>query len=144
MKAEISAAMLGLDLSEESEKALFGWFLASYLFGKRISQDIAARTWRVLFEAHRCDTPLKLIGCGRQGLVRILREGRYTRYDESTAERLLEVCQVLQVEYGGRILGIKDKSESRSDFERRVLAFKGVGSKTLEIFMREAGPVLFR
>ncbi|SEQ61358.1 MULTISPECIES: DNA methylase [Pseudomonas] len=143
MKSEISAKELGLDLYSGDEKALFGWFLASYLFGKRISQTIAAQTWRLMFKSHGHDTPLKVLACGWHGLVRLLREGRYTRYDESAATRLLEVCQILQVEYGGSIMDIKNKSEGRSDFEKRLLAFKGVGPKTLEIFMRDAGPVLF-
>ncbi len=34
-------------------------------------------------------------------------------------------------------------SADRADFERRLQTLKGVGPKTCEIFMREAGPLLF-
>ncbi|WP_254063392.1 hypothetical protein [Rhodanobacter sp. L36] len=46
-------------------------------------------------------------------------------------------------EYHGRVLYIADAAESRAEFERRLLAFKGFGPVTLRIFMREAQPVLF-
>jgi endonuclease III len=143
MNKAISAEELGLNMQSGGEEALFGWFLASYLFGKRINQTTARRTWHLLFKTYGRTTPSKLCDYSWHELVRVLREGRYTRYDESTAERLLQICTQVQAEYGGRISGIWEQSQSRADFERRLLAFKGVGPKTLEIFMREAVPLLY-
>ncbi|MEP7098811.1 MAG: hypothetical protein ABI748_14215 [Dokdonella sp.] len=65
------------------------------------------------------------------------------RYDESTAERLKLLCTKLIEEYHGRVPGICEASESRAEFERRLLHFKGIGPVTVRIFMREAAPVLF-
>ncbi|WP_263263791.1 DNA methylase [Pseudomonas sp. RIT-PI-S] len=134
---------LGLDLQTDGDEALFGWFLASYLFGKRISQGIAAATWEVIFCKYGFNSVRKLGQCPRSRLVAMLNEGRYSRYDESTASRLLEVCGVLEATCAGSLGTLAAGSAGRSAFEARLLALKGVGPKTLEIFMREAGPVLF-
>ena len=138
MSDQINAADLGLALRKGDEASLFKWFLASFLFGKRIQQNIARQTYRVIVERHGRDTPLKLCHCSRAELVRMLGEGRYTRYDESTAQRLLAMCRKLQEDYGGRVAAIFEQSASRRDLEKRLEAFKGVGPKTAEIFLRDA------
>jgi hypothetical protein len=144
MSRYMSAADLGITVKKGDEQSLFKWFLASFLFGKRIGQKIAAATWHVLVEAHERDTPRKLCHCSHAELVKILGEGGYARYDESTADRLALLCKTLIDRYHGRILGIFEASESRADFERRLRGFKGVGQVTVRIFMREAGPALFK
>lgn len=143
MSRYISAADLGLTVRKDDEASLFKWLLASFLFGKRIGQEIAAATWRVLVEEHRRDTPRKLCNCTHADLVKMLDEGGYARYDESTARRLISLCRMLIDDYRGGVLGLLDASESQAAFERRLLEFKGVGPVTVRIFMREAGPTLF-
>jgi len=142
MSAEISAKDLGIDMGD-GEPALFKWFVASFLFGKRIQQDIAAEAYRVVVDKHKRDTPRKLGNCSWQQLVNMLGEGRYVRYDESTAERLLKLCEKLNHEYGGKLGRIHELSENRKELERRLAAFEGVGPKTVEIFMREAARVWY-
>ena len=119
---------------EESERLLFG---------NRISQAIAADTWRLIVEVHGRDTPTRLCECTHAELVKILGEGGYRRYDESTATRLQRLCRTLVDDYDGRILGIAEAAGSREEFESRLLEFRGVGPVTLAIFMREAGPAVF-
>lgn len=140
---KLSAADLGLSVRRDDEASLFKWFLASFLFGKRIGQTIAAETWRALVERHGRDTPRKLCDSAHAELVKILGEGGYVRYDESTADRLALLCRSLIDEYDGRVGGIAEAAGGRADFERRLLRFKGVGPVTVRIFMREAGPALF-
>lgn len=137
-RKKISAGDLGIDVASGRDDELFKWFLASFLFGKRISQQIAAETYKVIVERHGCDTVEKLAQCDRQALVYMLGEGHYRRYDESTATRLLEMCRRIQQEYDGRFGAIRQQALDRKDLERRMRSFKGVGPKTLEIFMREA------
>lgn len=139
----ISAADLGIKVTRQDEDSLFLWLLASFLFGKRIGQKIAAATWRALVEKHGRDTPRKLCNCTHAELVKILGEGGYVRYDESTADRLSLLCRRLLDEYGGSVAGILEASDSRADFERQLRRFKGIGPVTVRIFMREAGPALF-
>ena len=135
------AADLGISLSQGD--GLFQWLLASFLFGKRISQKTAATTWQALVRTHGRDTPRELCASSHAELVKILGEGGYARYDHSTASRLSVLCRTLLDEYGGSVQGIVEASDSRADFERRLLRFQGLGPVTLSIFMREAGPVLF-
>jgi len=138
MSDQVTARDLGLNVASGDEKELFKWFIASFLFGKRIQQDIAVDTYRVIVEKHDRDTPRKLCNCSWQELVDMLGEGNYTRYDESTADRLLELCKKLNDEYGGEVSQIHQASENRKELEQRLGEFKGIGPKTVEIFMREA------
>ncbi len=143
MRRQLIPRDLGFEVRPGDEGSLFKWFLASFLFGNRISQAIAARAWRVIVHEHGCDTPARIAACSHAQLVRMLGEGGYRRYDESTATRLSLLCGSLAADDGGGILAIAAAADDREDFERRLLAFKGVGPVTLSIFMREAGPALF-
>ena len=142
MRRHLTARDLGFTVEPGDEAALFKWLLARMLFGHRIAQTIAARTWRVLVDAG-IDTPHALAGSRHAALVRMLGEGGYRRYDESTARRLARLARTLVDDYGGRVLGIAERADDRADFERRVLAFDGIGPVTLRIFMREAGPAVY-
>jgi len=137
-RKNVSAEDLGIRMRPGDERALFKWFLASFLFGKPIQQSVAERTYHVLVDEHHLDSPNKICRHSWQELVNMLGEGHYVRYDESTAERLLKLCHKLQEEYGGKLGRLHELSEGPSDLERRLLDFNGVGPKTLEIFMREA------
>lgn len=138
MAAKIDAQKLGIDVRSGKDHELFKWFLASYLFGKRISQEIAARTYQVLVDEHHLDSPHKLGKKTWQQLVDLLGEGHYKRYDESTATRLLEVCKQLEHDYGGSLHALHAQAGSRGELRKRLMAFKGVGPKTAQIYLREA------
>jgi endonuclease III len=136
---QVTAGDLGIDIASGHERELFKWFLASFLFGKRIQQQVAVRTYHVLVDDHRLDAPEKICRHSWQDLVNLLGEGHYVRYDESTADRLLKLCHKLQDEYGGKLSRLREASADRKEAEHRLLEFNGVGPKTVEIFMREAG-----
>jgi endonuclease III len=140
MSDNITADDLGLKV-EKKQKPLFKWFLASYLFGKRIQQNVARQTWEV-FMAHGIDTPKKIAEQSWQQLVDLLGEGHYRRYDESTARNMIDMSRQLIHEYHGNLLNMYDDCDDDKDFVKRLQRLKGVGPKTAEIFMREAQPVL--
>jgi len=142
MAEPISAKDLGIDVAR-GEGELFKWLIASFLFGKRIQRDIAAEAYRMLVERHGLDTPRRLGGAGQRRLVQLLGQARYVRYDESTAARLLKLCEKLETEYDGRLGRLRELGETRVDVEKRLQAFEGVGPKTVEIFMREAVKVWY-
>lgn len=142
MASEISAKDLDIDI-EKGGNELFKWFIASFLFGKRIQQDIAAEAYRVIVDKNQRDTPRKLCNSSWQELVAMLGEAHYVRYDESTAERLLKLCNKLSSEYDGKLGNIHEQSGSRKVLEKRLAEFEGVGPKTVEIFMREAAKVWY-
>jgi endonuclease III len=143
MNKTIKAEDLHIRLGHGDESALFKWLVASFLMGKRIQAEIAAEAYRVIVDKHQRDTPRKLANCSHRELVAMLGEAHYVRYDESTAERLLALARKLTDEYAGKVRSIVEASADRPAFEKRLAEFDGVGPKTVEIFMREAGTVLF-
>lgn len=136
----ITADDLGLRV-ERKERELFKWFLASYLFGKRIQQSIARQTWEV-FMKHGIDSPKKIAEHSREQIVHLLGEGNYRRYDESTAQNMIDMARTLIREHHGNLLNMYDACKSDNEFIGKLQKLKGVGPKTAEIFMREAQPVL--
>ncbi|MFI8643654.1 DNA methylase [Pseudomonas iridis] len=144
MGKTITAEDLEISFGDASDEvALFKWLIASFLMGKRIQADIAAQAYRVIVEKRQRDTPRKLANCTHRELVMMLGEAHYVRYDETTATRLLALAHKLNDEYAGKVGNIVAESADRQAFEKRLAEFDGIGPKTVEIFMREAGPVLF-
>ena len=124
---------LGLDLTREEHR--FKWFLASILFAKRISSQIAKRTYKE-FEREEIITPESIIEAGWDKLVEVLDSGGYVRYDFSTASKLLEIASSLKERYGS-LENLYAQAKDNKDLERRLLEFKGVGPSTVNIFLRE-------
>jgi len=113
----------------------FEWFLASILFGARISEKIAMKTYRT-FEKNDILTPEKILDAGRDELVRILDEGGYVRYDFSTATKLLNIMKELKEKYGS-LEELYARSKDTPDLVDRLKQFKGIGDVTAQIFLRE-------
>jgi len=124
---------LGLDLSRTEDR--FKWLLASLLFAKRISTEIAKETYR-RFKEEGLVTPEKILEAGWDRLVEVLDSGGYVRYDFSTASRLLEVMKKLREDYGD-LEGVHRASKDPRDLERRLQEFKGIGPVGVNIFLRE-------
>jgi len=124
---------LGLDLRKPSDR--FKWFLASILFAKRISSEIAKRTFQ-LFLREGLTSPDRIREAGLDRLVEILDSGGYVRYDFSTASNLLEIMRKLKDEYGS-LEKLYEKTSSPEDLERKLMDFKGVGPVCVNIFLRE-------
>ena len=124
---------LGIDISKPEGR--FKWFLASILFGARISEQISMRTYRT-FEKYGVLTPEKILDAGWDELVRILDEGGYVRYDFSTATKLLEIMKLLNEKYGS-LEGLYERSTDSHDLKEKLKEFKGIGDVTAQIFLRE-------
>jgi endonuclease III len=125
---------LSIDLSIPSGR--FRWFLASVLFGARISEQIAANTYRCFEAAGIVDAPDRIIEAGWDRLVEILDAGGYVRYDFSTATKLLEIMTVLEQNYGSLENLYRHASDGK-DLEKRLQGFKGIGPTTTQVFLRE-------
>jgi endonuclease III len=124
---------LGLDLTREEDR--FKWFLASILFAKRISSQIAKGTYKE-FEREGIVTPESITEAGWDKLVEVLDSGGYVRYDFSTASKLLEIASSLKEKYGS-LENLYAQAKDNKDLERKLLEFKGVGPSTVNIFLRE-------
>ena len=131
------SAVLDIDLPSREPGQIFRWLLASLLFGARISERIAANTYRE-FERAGVVSPETILSTGWQGLVDILDRGAYVRYDFKTATKLLEVSRALLDRYGGDLNALHGEAEDTPDLERRIKDLgKGVGEVTANIFLRE-------
>jgi hypothetical protein len=128
---------LGIDLSSGADADVFKWFLASLLFGAPITESSVIKTY-ACFEKYGVLTPKKILHTGWDGLVKILDEGTYTRYDFKTADKLLEVIRNLIDNYRGSLNQICVEASDARDLERRLKALgKGIGDVTVSIFLRE-------
>jgi len=124
---------LNINLFQPSGR--FQWFLASILFGARISEKIASKTYRAFHEAG-IDTPEKILSAGWDDLIRILDAGGYVRYDFSTATKLIDIMSALEERYGS-LEELYLQSSDIKDLENRLKEFKGIGPVTTQIFLRE-------
>jgi endonuclease III len=124
---------LKLDPTRQEDR--FRWFLASILFAKRISTEVAKRTYQRFVE-EGLDTPERILTAGWDRLVEVLDSGGYVRYDFSTATALLEIMRTLIDTYGDLEV-MHSVSASTEDLERRLKAMKGIGPVGVNIFLRE-------
>jgi endonuclease III len=138
----VTAADLGIDVRDSSGHGLYKWLLASFLIGKRIRSSVAVEAYRCLVDRHSLDTPEKLAGCPHRDLIRYLGQAGYARYDESTARRLHALATRVSAELNAHLHALSEGDMDIPTFQRWLLGFEGVGSKTVEIFMREAAAAI--
>jgi endonuclease III len=135
-KARIGPGDLGIDLSDGSGQQVFKWLIACQLFGERISQEVAAKTFTELDKAGYT-SPKKLADADWQAVVDALGRGGYRRYDESTARELISIGKYLLEHYDGSMKTWHQHADGRAAITKKVQEFKGVGPKAAEIFVRE-------
>jgi endonuclease III len=130
------AAELGIEVKSgpgERQK----WFLASILYGARISGRLAARTYGV-FAGQGIYTPEAILREGWDNLVALLDAGGYARYDFKTATKLLQVMASLKEQYQGSLERLHEVSRDYEDLEMRIRTLApGIGPATANIFLRE-------
>ncbi len=132
---------LGIVLAEGGDAELFKWFLASILFGARISETIAKHTFEA-FARHRLLTPRRILEAGWEFLVDpIMREGGYVRYDGRKSEQILRDCEQLMTAYRGSLTRLHATAKDSQDLEDKLLGFFGIGPVTVNVFLRELRPV---
>jgi len=138
--SELYSEELGIDLAGTEDGELFEWFLASTLYGARISEEIARNTYRT-FESYDLLDPEAILDAGLDYLIDpIMREGGYVRYDNQRSTQVVRDCETLLDEYDGRLNRLHETADDSDDLEGRVDAFYGVGPVTTNIFLRELRP----
>jgi hypothetical protein len=131
---------LAIDLKSRRAEELSKWFLASILYSKPIRESTATITYHT-FEEEGAVTPTSILEKGWEGLVSLLDEGGYTRYDFSTATKLLEVFGNLQRRYGGDLNRLHDAATDSRELEKELMGLgKGIGPTTVSVFLREMRP----
>jgi hypothetical protein len=124
------------ELGIDPEKEPFKWFLASILFGARISTTIAKNTYKAYEEAG-LTTPHKIVQIDWLQLIEVHGRGGYVRYDGITAEYVHGIAEKLLRDYNGDIKKLDESSKSCEELEQRLLEFRGIGPVTAKIFLRE-------
>lgn len=128
---------LGIDLESGRNEEIVKWFLASILYAKPIRENTATLTYRT-FETHHVLTVDKILETSWNGLVKILDEGGYVRYDFSTATKLLNVFGALMKDYNGDLWQLYHAARDGRDLEERLKSLgKGIGDVTVSIFLRD-------
>ena len=128
---------LGIDLSSGRSPEIFKWFLASVLFGARISDSIVKKTFHE-FDTRAIVSPETILHTGWDGLVAVLDAGGYVRYDFKTATKLLDLCRSLIDNYHADLANLHAAAIDPKDLEQRLIFLaKGIGEVTVNIFLRE-------
>ncbi len=139
-RSKLYSEELGIELKKNNDREIFKWFLASILFGARITEIIAKNTYRT-FEKYNLIEPEKILKAGWDFLVNpIMREGGYVRYDFKTSTQILKNCDTLKSEYDGSLKRLHNRAEDNKDLEKRLMDFYGIGPVTTNIFLRELRP----
>jgi len=139
-KSKLYSEELGIDLSKKKPAELFKWFIASILFGARISETIAKNTYKTL-EKYKLLKPQKILKAGWNFLVNpIMRQGGYVRYDGKTSDILLKISDMLIKKYNGNLNNLHDKAKDSKDLENKLMEFHGIGPTTVNVFLRELRP----
>ena len=139
-RSRLYSEELGIELARGDDRELFKWFLASILFGHRISETIARHTYE-MFARYELLEPRRILAAGWDFLVNpIMREGGFVRYDEKTARQILRMCDQLIADYGASLARLHTQAKDSRDLEARLMSFYGVGPVTTNIFLRELRP----
>jgi len=128
--------MLGIDLGSREEAEIQKWFLASILYAKPIREESATATFKQ-FDMLHVTSADDILKTGWDGLVKILDAGGYTRYDFSTATKLISVFGALKENYGS-LTHLEELSQNSKELETRIKGLgKGIGYITISIFLRD-------
>jgi len=130
------SSQLGIDLESLQSDELFKWFLACLLFGARITETIAIRTFRA-FVGHGLLTPQAIAAADFGELLQIMAEGGYVRYDGITSRKVQDAARKLIDEYGGDLNRLNRAAADAQDLMARLIEFRGVGPATAGIFLCE-------
>lgn len=129
---------IDLDPADPTPQSLYRWLLASLLFGRPVQQQVSAATYRVLIE-HGFTSPATFAKAGREELRRILDEGHYARIDYVMADELHEVMRGIDRDHGS-VNHLVRASADAGALRGALTAYKGVGERTADIFVRQLPP----
>ncbi len=107
------------------------------MYSKPIRESSATKTYRC-FKEKGVVSAEAILRTGWDGLVSLLDAGGYTRYDFSTADKLLEVFGNLKIHYQGDLGLLHKQAKDSKELEDRLKALgKGIGDTTVSIFLRD-------
>jgi hypothetical protein len=129
------SSALGIDV-DAGNAEVDRWFLASTLFGTRISARIAERTFHQLIRAG-IDRISDAGRCEWKRLVALLDAGGYARYDFRTATRLQTLSEEVGRQFGGDVGEIGRRYTDPAALVALLDDLPGWGPVTVGLFLRE-------
>ncbi len=126
---------LGIDV-DAGDAEVERWFVASTLFGTRISARVAERTFGQLAGAGIN----RIVDAGSRdwdALVALLDAGGYARYDFRTATRLQTLAQHVADRYGGSVGEIGRRFTNPATLVAALDDLPGWGPVTVGLYLRE-------
>src|SRR5450759_1150596 len=127
---------VGIQLSDLSSDQLLKWLVVSLLFGARIRESAAVRTYREL-EKRGLLTPEALRAADFWEMIDVMASGGYSRYDGITTRKLQGAATKLLEDYGGDLKRLHALAADGLDLVVRLKEFWGVGDTTAGILLRE-------
>ncbi|MEM3075355.1 MAG: hypothetical protein QW590_00850 [Candidatus Bilamarchaeaceae archaeon] len=128
--------ILGIKLKSKKDSELFKWFIASILFGARITETIVLNTYKE-FARRGLLSFERMKRANWNELVGALDAGGYVRYDFSTADDLISCMKLLGDKYRGSLNRLHKLAKDSKDLEKRLQEFRGIGPTTTTIFLRD-------
>ncbi|MGJ0391495.1 MAG: hypothetical protein ACR650_01845 [Methylocystis sp.] len=138
-EAQLYSEELGIRLDKLSDRELFKWFLASSLFGARVTPFIAKQGYLALRRNVRL-TPRQMLKIGEKEIYVLLLQAGYVRAAKEKSSYIVQACQRLLASFQGSLEKLHDKAESPRQLEALVTEFPGWGPVTANIFLRELRP----
>ncbi len=126
---------LGIDV-DAGDAEVERWFVASTLFGARISARVAERTFDQLAQGGI----KRIVDAGAyswDALVALLDAGGYARYDFRTATRLQSLAHVVTDRFGGDIGEVGRRYAEPAALVAVLDGLPGWGPVTVGLFLRE-------
>ncbi|MGV0645386.1 endonuclease [Mycolicibacterium sp. XJ2546] len=117
---------------------LFELLVLCMLASKPIDAAIAVSAARELF-ADGLRKPDAVLEADRQQMIRAFGRAHYVRYDESSADRLIDIAGTVRDEYHGDLRRLAAEADGDAGTAAALLKqFKGIGDTGADIFLREA------
>ncbi|KAF2992502.1 hypothetical protein OGR47_05605 [Methylocystis sp. MJC1] len=137
--AQLYSEELGIRIERICDRELFKWFIASLLFGARVTPIIAKQGYFALAR-NKLLTPRQISNAGEKEIYELLLQAGYVRSAKAKSSQLVKASQRLLDMYGGSLEKLHDAAESPRHLEALLRGFPGVGPVTANIFLRELRP----
>ncbi|KAA9006056.1 HhH-GDP family DNA glycosylase [Histidinibacterium aquaticum] len=122
---------MGANIARDTPQELFHWLIGSIMLSARIGSELAVQGCAALRDAdlHKID---RILEADRTEIVRCLNENGYARYDESTADYIIDTARMVRDAYGDDLRRMREENPRQA-----VQKAKGLGPTGAGIFARE-------
>lgn len=130
------AEQAGITLADKP-MPLFELLVLCMLASKPIDATIATKAAKEIF-GEKLRTPDAVLNANRKTVIDAFGRAGYARYDESSADRLVDIATFVRDEYRGDMRTLASCADYDVDKTKQLLKdFKGIGDTGADIYLRE-------